>query len=106
MGSVSLIDSDKGLDNIELKDGYKFGLAPRPTKEKERMTLFIAGESGAGKSTYVCDFARRYKKMFPKNQIYLISYLDKDTTLDSYKEIIRLDAMQPDFLDQCMKMDL
>ena len=106
VGSVSHIDSDKGLDNIELKDGYKFGLAPRPTKEKERMTLFIAGESGAGKSTYVCDFARRYKKMFPKNQIYLISYLDKDTTLDSYKEIIRLDAMQPDFLDQCMEMDL
>ena len=44
--------------------------------------------------------------MFPKNQFYLISYLDKDTTLNSYKEIIRLDAMQPDFLDQCMEMDL
>ena len=51
VGSVSHNDSDQGLDNIELKDGYKFGLAPRPIKEKERMTLFIAGESGAGKST-------------------------------------------------------
>lgn len=79
-GSVSYTDSDKGekSDNIELEDGYKFRLAPRPKKEKERMTLFVAGESGAGKSWFVLEYAKRY----------LISYLDRDETLDEYKEII------------------
>lgn len=107
-GSVSYTDSDKGekSDNIELEDGYKFRLAPRPKKEKERMTLFVAGESGAGKSWFVREYAKRYKALFSKNPIYLISYLDRDETLDEYKEIIRLDAFQAEFLDECMELDL
>lgn len=44
--------------------------------------------------------------MFPKNPIYLISYLDKDATLDAYKEIIRIDAFNHGFLDECMELDL
>lgn len=105
-GSVAYSDSDKGSESVELEDGYKFCLAPRPVKEKERMTLFVAGESGSGKSTYVCQYAKRYKTMFPKNSIYLISYLDQDATLDANKDIIRLNAMEPEFLDECMDMDL
>lgn len=105
-GSVSYSDSDKGSDSVELEDGYKFCLAPRPVKEKERMTLFVAGESGAGKSWFTREYAKRYKKMFPKNPIYLISYLDEDETLDAYKDIIRLDAIQEDFLNECLDMDL
>jgi hypothetical protein len=107
-GSVSYTDSDKGekSDNIKLEDGYKFRLAPRPKKEKERMTLFVAGESGAGKSWFVREYAKRYKAMFSRNPIYLISYLDRDETLDEYKEIIRLDAFQAEFLDECMELDL
>jgi hypothetical protein len=32
--------------------------------------------------------------------------LDEDETLDAYKEIIRLNAFQEEFLDTCMDMDL
>lgn len=85
----------------ELEDGFKFCLAPRPVQEKERTTLFIAGESGAGRSHF-----KRYKAMFPKNQIYLISYLDEDETLDAYKEIIRINAFQTEFLDECLDLDI
>lgn len=107
-GSVSYSDSEKGelCDHIELEDGYKFCLAPRPVKELKRMTLFVAGESGAGKSWFVREYAKRYKAMFPKNSIFLISYLDEDETLDAYKEIIRLNAFNAEFLDECMELDL
>lgn len=105
-GSVSYSDSTDGVDNIELEDGYRFQLAPRPVKEKERATMFIGAESGAGKSYYVREYAKRYKQMFPKNPIYLISYLEKDDTLDEYKEIIRINAFNHEFLDECMEMNL
>lgn len=105
-GTLSYTDSDEGSDCVELEKDYRFQLAPRPVKEKERMTLFVAGESGAGKSYFIREYAKRYKKMFPKNPIYLISYLEKDTTLDEYKEIIRLNAFQQDFLDECMDFNL
>ena len=44
--------------------------------------------------------------MFPKNPIYLISYLDKDETLDEYTKIIRIRAFKQDFLDECLELDL
>ena len=105
-GSLTYVDSKENEDCMELEDGYKFCLAPRPIKEKERMTMFIGAESGAGKSYFVREYAKSYRKMFPENPIYLISYLDEDATLDEYKEIIRLDAFKPEFLNECMEMDL
>jgi Cdc6-like AAA superfamily ATPase len=75
-------------------------------KEKERMILFVAGETGAGKSYYVREYAKRYHKMFPDNPIYLISYLDEDETLDAYEEIIRIPAFTSKFLNECLDLDL
>jgi len=105
-GSITYVDSNKNEDCMELEDGYKFCLAPRPIKEKERMTLFVAGESGAGKSWWIREYAKRYKSMFPKNPIFLISYLDEDETLDAYKQIIRINAFTEEFLEECMELDV
>ena len=44
--------------------------------------------------------------MYPKNPIYLISYLKHDETLDAYKKITRIDVFQQDFLDECLDIDL
>ena len=95
-----------GFKSIDVDDPYYFALAPLPFKEKEKMTLFVAGESGAGKSYYIREYAKRYNEMFPKNPIYLISYLDEDKTLDEYKKIKRIKAMTNQFLNNCMKLDL
>ena len=92
--------------SIDVDDPYYFALAPRPLKEKERMTLFVAGEAGAGKSYYVREFVKRYNEMFPNNPIYSISYLDEDATLDAYKKIKRIKAFDNEFLNNCMKLDL
>jgi hypothetical protein len=106
VGSISYDDDKNGLDDIELEDNFRFQLTPRPLKEKERTTLFVAGEAGAGKSYFVRNYAELYAKMFPKNNIYLISYLDEDETLDAFKKIIRLNAFNAEFLDECMDLDI
>lgn len=106
VGSISYTDDKTGLEDVELEDKYRFQLTPRPLKEKERMTLFCAGESGAGKSYFIREYAKLYSKMFPKNNIYLISYLDEDETLDAFKKIIRINAFQEEFLDECLDLDL
>lgn len=105
--SISYNNQDEsGMNEIILQDGYNFVLAPRPISEKERMTFFVAGESGAGKSYFIREMAKRYKVMFPNNNIYLISYLDRDETLDAYKDIIRLNCFNDEFLNECLSYDL
>ncbi len=44
--------------------------------------------------------------MFPHNQIYLISYLDHDDTIDEFKKIISINAFTEEFLDECLDFDL
>ena len=104
VGGISFDESDNGDTDVELSEGYKFQLAP--IKEKERMTLFVAGESGAGKSFFVREYAKLYHSMFPKNPIYLISYLESDETLDAYKKIVRINVFQEEFLEDCLDLDL
>ena len=70
------------------------------------MTLFVAGESGSGKSYFIREYAKRYKSMFPRNPIFLISYLEQDDTLDAYKQIIRINAFTEEFLEECMDIDI
>jgi tRNA A37 threonylcarbamoyladenosine biosynthesis protein TsaE len=108
VGSISLDETVTGMRGqiIEIESNFKFQLAPRPVKEKERSVLFVAGESGAGKSYFTRDYAKEYHAMFPKNPIYLISNLDYDETLDEYDQIQRIDAFTVKFLDDCMKLDL
>ena len=94
-------DPEEGGTEVKIHDGYKFALAPRPVNEKERYDIFIAGESGAGKSYFIREYAKDYKKLFPNNPNYLISYLDRDDTLDSYDQIIRLYCFNNPFLNDC-----
>ena len=105
-GSLSYSESSEGDPCVELEDGYKFQIIPRPTKSSQRNTMFIAGESGSGKSFKAKQYAMQYKAFYPKNKIYLISYLDEDETLDEYKEIIRLNAFNQEFLDECLDFKL
>ena len=75
-------NNEDGANTVSLSENFQFQLAPKPVKESERSVLFIAGESGSGKSYFVAQYAKNYHKMFPKNEVFLISYLDRDPTLD------------------------
>jgi energy-coupling factor transporter ATP-binding protein EcfA2 len=49
----------------------------------EREILYITGASGSGKSTYIANYIKQYKKIYKKNSVYVFSALKDDEALDS-----------------------
>ena len=68
-----------------IKEGYQFQLVPN--RNKERDILYITGQSGSGKSYFTAQYCIQYKRIYPKNKIYLISSLNEDETLEKLNEI-------------------
>ena len=60
----------------------------------------IIGSSGSGKSYFAKQYCAEYTKLHPKNQIYLLSSLKSDPTVDSIKNLNRLDINHEDLLDE------
>lgn len=77
-------DSTSGKHSIKLPPDSSFLLLPCPRKDK-REIFYVAGASGSGKSYQARGIAERYKKLFPDREIYLISKLNNDETLDTMK---------------------
>jgi hypothetical protein len=74
---------------IELDDEGQFELLPSPDP-KRREVWYIAGQSGSGKSFIAKSLATYYKKLFPDREVYLVSKLEEDATLDALKFLKRL----------------
>jgi hypothetical protein len=68
-----------------------------PNIKAERSCLYIAGQAGSGKSFFTGAYVHRYKKLYPKNEIYLISSIGEDKSIDSLKPK-RIDVYNPDFI--------
>jgi chromosomal replication initiation ATPase DnaA len=68
-----------------------------PNKDIERSILYVSGPSGSGKSYYTRNYVLEYKRIFPKNSVYIFSSLDSDETLDKIKDIKRI-KFNEDFL--------
>ena len=79
---------------------YNESIQQLPDKETERSILYITGPSGSGKSYYTRNYILEYKKLFPKNNIYVFSSLDSDETLDKIPKIKRIK-----FTDKFMMYD-
>jgi len=81
-----MIGSAKQSEDTHIKlpnDGH-FVLIP--TKDpKKREVWYIAGASGSGKSHIAKGIAEQYMTQFPDRDVYLVSKLDEDDTLDSMK---------------------
>lgn len=88
---------EKGM--IRLPPDSSFLLLPCPKKDK-REIFYVAGASGSGKSYQARGLAERYKKLFPEREIYLISKLNEDETLDTMKtgrpKRIKVETLQSD----------
>ncbi len=78
----------KGNKQIEIVDGE---MLPYCNKNK-RSIYYICAPSGAGKSYFMNQFAKSYKKQHPKNEVILFSKLDKDKTLDDNEDIKRMEV--------------
>lgn len=79
------IQTDRINDkSISLPDDSVF--QPIPSADpKTRQVWYVAGQSGSGKSFFARGIAENYKKLYPEREIYLISKLQEDETLDKMK---------------------
>jgi predicted AAA+ superfamily ATPase len=76
-------DIKKAFRTLQLGEGQKF--QQTPDENTERQIMYITGASGSGKSTYIASYCKQYKKKFPKNEIYVFSALNEDSSLDVIK---------------------
>jgi hypothetical protein len=90
--------SHNSYKKLTLKDkDEKFYLLPDISKN--RSIYFIAGSSGSGKSYKASEIANEYKKYYPKNDIYLLSYIDSDSSIERVKDIQRI-HLNDDFINE------
>jgi Cdc6-like AAA superfamily ATPase len=79
------IQADTSSDkSIEIGDDSLFVPIPSPDP-KTRQIWYVAGQSGSGKSYFARNIAENYKKLYPDREIFLISKLTEDETLDNMK---------------------
>jgi hypothetical protein len=79
-----ICNENDGDKTIELETDEMFVPIPSPDP-KTRQVWYVAGQSGSGKSYFARGIAENYKKLFPEREIYLISKLQEDETLDKMK---------------------
>lgn len=75
-----------------------------PNKKTERQILYITGASGSGKSYYTKAYCDEYKKIYPKNPVYLISSINEDSSIDKVKGLKRM-KLDNDLLMTDLKAD-
>jgi hypothetical protein len=96
-------DSSSAYTRNIKSNKYKFQLVPN--RNNERDIIYCTGQSGSGKSYWTAQYCIQYKRIYPKNKIYLISSLHEDETLDKLNDIekdffIRIDITPNLITDQ------
>lgn len=86
---------NKPITELQIPSGcktqYMQHMPYKDPKEKTyRQILYITGASGSGKSYYSKMYINEYKKLFPKNSVYIFSSLTEDRTLDSIDGLKRV----------------
>jgi hypothetical protein len=92
---ISVENDKEGKQSIKLTKGR---FQPITDHNKERSVNFCTGSSGSGKSYYIREWCKEYKKKYKKNPIYLFSSLDEDQTLDTIKPLRVI--LDEEFLDE------
>jgi ABC-type dipeptide/oligopeptide/nickel transport system ATPase component len=92
-------DATNNYKEVKIKDG-SFQFIP---DIKFRIN-YIVGASGSGKSYFASNLAEEYKLLYPKNPIYLLSYLSDDTSIDRVKGIQRI-QLNDDFLEETIECE-
>lgn len=87
-----------GSSKLVVPPGWQFeGLPPPPAADSKdgkgkREIILVSGPSGSGKSHWIRNYVRNYVRIYPDNDVYLISSLKKDETLDALDVIKRIDV--------------
>ena len=75
-------DIKKEFEHIHLKTG---NFQVIPNKNSERTVNMVIGSSGSGKTFYICNWIKEYRKIYKKNEVYLFSALKEDVSIDKIK---------------------
>ena len=76
-------DIKKPFRSLKLNGASRF--QPIGNWNLERTTNYIVGASGSGKSTYIANWIKEYKKKYKDHPIYLFSVLKDDESIDAVK---------------------
>ena len=100
---------NSGFNHFKIDDGR---LQLLPNKNIERSILYVAGQSGSGKTWFCKEYLLEYQKIFPKNEIYMFSTVSDDPSLKEVKisyidvsSIVDDDLDSSDFKDSMVLFD-
>lgn len=88
------------LQEVRLKDKPNLHFQPIPSKQTERQIRYVTGASGSGKSYWTKEYIEEYHRMYPKREVYIISSLADDKTLDKLKYLKRVKIHEPNFIHE------
>jgi len=84
------------------KDNETFQLI---ASDRERDILYVTGASGSGKSFFSKNYIMEYIKSHPKNPVYVFSSISEDPSIDSIKNLKRVDIHNPEFLEDDIDLE-
>jgi len=94
-------EATNNYKELKIKDG-EFQYIP--DTNKERFISYVVGASGSGKSYFASNLAKEYRALYPKNPIYLLSYLLDDSSIDRVKGIKRI-PLNDEFLEETLECE-
>lgn len=106
IGKEILSTNDKGKIN---GSSTKKIIIPLPPEK--RFICYISGPSGSGKSTFAANYTNMYKKLNPKNEIYIFSRgdIEDDPAFNKIKKIKQLnysseylEDFETTYFDNCL----
>jgi hypothetical protein len=78
-----------GPKEVQLDEKHHFQFVP---DVNDRFVLYVCGQSGSGKSVYISNVVNEYHKLYPKNEVFLISPSIEDPAFDGkFIQKIKLD---------------
>lgn len=86
-------EDDGGLDKIRINDDTYFFPAIADFKTEEQVDrVYVCGETGSGKSSFIREYVLKFLQQYPKATILLFSSKLEDKQLDDIKTIKRVEV--------------
>ena len=84
-------EDEEGLDKLRLQDGSQFfPVIPDYEEDEQVDRVYVCGETGCGKSSFIREYVMKFLGMYPKATLLLFSSKKEDKCLDAIKQVKRV----------------
>jgi hypothetical protein len=84
-------EEENGMDKMRINDEtYFFPAIPDFEKDDQVDRVYVCGETGSGKSTFIREYIMKFLKMYPKATLLLFSSKKEDKQLDDITTLKRV----------------